>query len=89
MRERMDGINERWVEKLGQPLQLHIGVNSGPAVAGQIGTEGGGYSVTGDTINTASRLQTAAQPGQILVSNTTYRLAREAFSLLPHYKYVL
>ncbi|MEO8252067.1 MAG: adenylate/guanylate cyclase domain-containing protein [Chloroflexota bacterium] len=81
MRERMDGINERWVERLGQPLQLHIGVNSGPVVAGQIGTErGGGYSVTGDTINTASRLQTAAEPGQVLVSGSTYRLARESFT---------
>jgi class 3 adenylate cyclase/tetratricopeptide (TPR) repeat protein len=81
MRERMHGINERWIEKLGEPLQLHIGINSGPAVAGEIGPEhGGGYSVTGDTINTASRLQTAAQPGQILVSRSTYRLAREAFT---------
>jgi adenylate cyclase len=81
MRERMDGINERWIERLGQALQLHIGINSGPVVAGQIGTgEGGGYSVTGDTINTASRLQNAAEPSQILVSGSTYRLAREAFS---------
>jgi class 3 adenylate cyclase/tetratricopeptide (TPR) repeat protein len=81
MRERMHRVNERWVERLGEPLQLHIGINSGPAVAGDIGPEhGGGYSVTGDTINTASRLQTAAQPGQILVSSSTYRLAREAFT---------
>jgi len=84
MRERMDRINERWVERLGEPLQLHIGINSGLAVAGQIGPEhGGGYSVTGDTINTASRLQTAAQPGQILVSSSTHRLAREAFTFRP------
>ena len=81
MRERMDGINERWTSRLGQSLQLHIGVNSGPVVAGQIGPErGGGYSVTGDTINTASRLQNAAKPSQILVSLNTYRLAREAFA---------
>jgi class 3 adenylate cyclase/tetratricopeptide (TPR) repeat protein len=81
IRERMDGVNERWVEKLGQPLTIHIGVNSGAVVAGEIGPEhGGAYAVTGDTINTASRLQDAAQPGQILVSSNTYRLAHEAFA---------
>jgi class 3 adenylate cyclase/tetratricopeptide (TPR) repeat protein len=81
MRERMHGINERWDVRLGESLQLHIGVNSGPAVAGEIDPEhGGGYSVTGDTINTASRLLSAAGPGQILVSGTTYRLAHEAFT---------
>ena len=37
MRDRMEGINERWVDRLGQTLELHIGVNSGPVVAGQIG----------------------------------------------------
>ena len=80
MRERMEGINDRWVDRLGQTLELHIGVNSGPVVAGQIAADrGGAYSVTGDTVNTASRLQVAAKPGQILVSQSTQRLAREAF----------
>jgi class 3 adenylate cyclase/tetratricopeptide (TPR) repeat protein len=81
MRERMDGINARWAEQLGQPMELHIGINSGPVVAGQIGGErAGAYSVTGDTINTASRLQDAAQPSQILVSQNTHRLTHEAFT---------
>lgn len=81
IRERMDGVNQRWVEQLGESLTIHIGVNSGTVVAGQIGAEhGGGYAVTGDTINTASRLQDAAQPGQILVSLNTHRLAHEAFA---------
>ena len=50
-------------------------------MAGQIGSdEGGAYAVTGDTITTASRLQSAAAPGQILVSQNTYRVAHEAFA---------
>ncbi len=81
IRERMAGVNQRWVEQLGQTLTIHIGVNTGTVVAGEIGAQhGGGYAVTGDVINTASRLQDAAQPGQILVSLNTYRLAHEAFA---------
>ncbi len=84
IRERMDAINRRWADRLGQPLTLHIGINTGTVVAGQIEAElGGGYAVTGDTINTASRIQTAAQPGQILVSLKTHRLTHEAFVFRP------
>ena len=81
IRERMEGISERWGDRLGrQMLELHIGLNSGPVVAGEIGPkQGGAYSVTGDTVNTASRLMDAAKPGQILVSQRTQRLAQEAF----------
>ena len=39
MRERMEGISDRWVDRLGQMLELHIGVNSGPVVAGQIAAD--------------------------------------------------
>ena len=81
IRERMDGVNQRWVEQLGETLTIHIGVNTGTVVAGEIGAQhGGGYAVTGDVINTASRLQDAAAPGQILVSLNTHRLAYEAFT---------
>jgi class 3 adenylate cyclase len=68
MRERVEGLNRRWVERLGTPLQLHMGVNTGTVVAGELGSDvSRAYAVTGDTITTAARLQGAAQPGQILV----------------------
>ncbi len=74
IRDRMEAINRRWHDRLGEALILHTGVNTGTVVAGQIGSEAGGaYAVTGDTITTASRLQSAAAPGQILVSQNTYR----------------
>ncbi len=80
IRDRMEVLNRRWSEELGESLTLHIGLNTGPVVAGQIGSDvAGGYAVTGDTINTASRLQAAAAPGQILVSQSTYRPVHEAF----------
>jgi adenylate cyclase len=84
MHERMEALNRRWERRFGRPLALHIGVNTGPVVAGTIGSaSGGAYAVTGDTVNTASRLQSAAQPGQTLASAATYRLTQHAFAFEP------
>src|SRR5439155_6745344 len=83
-RERMDALNRRWSARLGHTLALHIGINTGTVIVGEIGPEAGfTYTVTGDIVNTASRLQNAAQPGQILVSRSTYRLTSEAFQFEP------
>ena len=60
---------------------LHIGINTGPVVTGGFGVGNAkSYSVTGDTVNTAQRLQSLAAPGEILVGPLTYRLTRHAFS---------
>jgi len=67
-----------------RPLELRIGLSTGEVVGGtadQAGKEQ--YSVTGDAVNTASRLQTAAEPGQILVGAATERLTRAAFDFTP------
>lgn len=62
-------------------MLLHIGVNTGPVVAGGLGVGvAKSYSVTGDTVNTAQRLQSLAAPGEVLVGPLTYRLTRHAFS---------
>ena len=84
MHERVAGLSGRWEPRVGRPLALHIGVNTGPVVAGTIGAaSGGAYAVTGDTVNTASRLQSAAPAGETLVSPTTRELAKHAFRLAP------
>ncbi|MGH2521335.1 MAG: adenylate/guanylate cyclase domain-containing protein, partial [Anaerolineales bacterium] len=85
MRDRLEHFNERWVDRLGAigPLSLHIGVNTGPVIAGNVGSDLRlSYTVMGDTVNTASRLEAAAHPGQVLVSRDTYRLTQEAFTFL-------
>ena len=81
MRENLQKFNRRWIEKLGQPLDLHIGVNTGMVIAGNIGSDlRMSYTVMGDTVNVASRLESAAKAGQIFVSRNTYRLTRGAFA---------
>ena len=84
MCERMGALNRRWERRVGRPLALHIGINTGPVVAGRIGgTADAAYAVTGDTVNTASRLQSAAPAGEIFVSDTTYQLTHHAFAFAP------
>ena len=81
LHERVALLSERWIARLNRPLALHIGINTGPVVAGHIGSErDAAYAVTGDTVNAASRLQNAAGPGQTVVSEATYRLTRHAFA---------
>jgi predicted ATPase/class 3 adenylate cyclase len=65
----------------GSPLLLHIGINTGHVVAGGLGVGvAKSYSVTGDTVNTAQRLQSMAPPGDVFVGPLTCRLTRHAFS---------
>lgn len=65
-------------------LQFSVGINTGTAVAGNIGTmEVMNYTVIGDAVNTAKRLQEMARPGQILISGETEALLPQAVELLP------
>jgi adenylate cyclase len=65
------------------PLSFRIGINSGPAVAGVIGTKKFQYDVWGDTVNTASRMESHGEPGRIQISEATYQLIKGTFSTTP------
>jgi predicted ATPase/class 3 adenylate cyclase len=81
MVERASRMGERWQARAGAPPVLHIGVNTGPVVTGGFGAGSAkSYSVTGDTVNTAQRLQSMASPGEVLVGPLTQRLTRHAFA---------
>lgn len=81
MIKRTEQLSERAKVYAGGPLLLHIGINSGHVVAGGLGVGvAKSYSVTGDTVNTAQRLQSMAPPDEVLVGPLTYRLTRHAFS---------
>ena len=75
MRERLTGLNRELEANVGITLAARIGVNSGEVVAGDP-TRRESF-VTGDAVNVAQRLESHAQPGEILVGETTYRLARD------------
>lgn len=78
----MEVGNAKWKNDLGRELQMSIGINSGTVVAGNIGSEKRmEYTVIGDSVNIAARLESLAQPGQILVSEDTARLVGSGFEL--------
>ncbi len=81
MHVRVAVLGERWRDRLGHPLTLHIGINTGRVVAGHLGSlADAAYAVTGDAVNTAARLQAAAQAGQTLVSGATFQLTQHEFA---------
>lgn len=65
------------------PLSFRIGINSGPAVAGVIGTKKFQYDVWGDTVNTASRMESHGEPGRIQISDATHELIKDRFATTP------
>jgi adenylate cyclase len=81
MLERGATLSREWARRLGQPVSLHVGIHTGPVVAGSLGGGGGAaYAVTGDTVNTTARLLGAASPGTIVVSEATRVLVQHRFA---------
>jgi class 3 adenylate cyclase len=76
MRESLETLNKDLERDFGVQLAARIGVNTGEVLVGPATTDFG--RLTGDAVNTAARLETAAQPGEILIGSGTYRLVRDA-----------
>jgi adenylate cyclase len=67
--------------QLGAPLRIRIGVHCGPAIAGIVGTEEqAAYTVIGETVNLAARLEALARPSHILASSRVYHQTRALFN---------
>jgi adenylate cyclase len=73
MREGIVGLNQKRAQQGKEVVAVGIGVSAGEAVAGTVGTENRmEYTVVGDSVNLAARLESNAKPGQILISHRTW-----------------
>jgi len=64
-----------------EPVQIRIGIHTGPIFAGVIGEHRFHYSIFGETVNVAARVQGQSQPGRILVSESTFKRLRGHFPM--------
>ncbi|NEP58745.1 MAG: response regulator [Symploca sp. SIO2G7] len=65
----------------GEMFQIRIGINTGPVVAGVIGTQKFIYDLWGDTVNVASRMESQGEPGRIQLTATTYERLQNKYLL--------
>lgn len=79
MRRKMKELQHRWYNQgIKKPLQIRMGINTGFCTVGSFGTTHyADYTVLGTNVNLASRLESAAQPGEILISHETWSLVKD------------
>ena len=81
MQSALSDLSNVLQRRYNRELRLRIGINTGQVLAGIVGSSrANDYTVMGDTVNTAARIQTAAREGYILVGEATYAATKEIFS---------
>lgn len=80
IQKALEAFNFDRLSRGDAPIEVGIGINTGEVVAGYIGSsQTMSYSVIGDMVNTASRLCSAARPGEIIVSEYTHYIVNDEF----------
>jgi len=80
----MVGYSKGLKKDLGIDFKMRIGINTGTVVVGNIGDDlKMDYTALGDTVNLASRMEQIAQPGNIMVAEDTYKIAKDNFKFKP------
>lgn len=84
MKAGADALADRFTGKFGKCVSFGIGIHCGEAIVGNIGCEFRmDYTAIGDTVNTASRLESNARAGQILISEAVYKAVKERIEVNP------
>lgn len=84
IQRKVEEMNSERLREGKRDIHVGIGINYGEAVVGNIGsTQRLEYTVIGDSVNTAARLQTLAQGGEIVVSDSVYQQVKDQFDFIP------
>ncbi|MEN9684875.1 MAG: hypothetical protein RLZZ28_661 [Bacteroidota bacterium] len=75
----MEEYKEEKIRQQIRPFEIRIGVHTGPIVAGIVGSKKFAYDIWGDTVNTASRMESSGEQGKINISGATYVLIKNHF----------
>ncbi|MGV6832232.1 MAG: adenylate/guanylate cyclase domain-containing protein [bacterium] len=71
--------SKNYDNKSKTPFDIRIGINTGPVVAGVVGTKKFAYDIWGDAVNVASRMESNSVPGKINISENTFELIKDKF----------